>query len=149
MSVSQFPFSIGPFSRSFLPFTTPPIFAVTPEQWALLNGEVEGRLSSPQPWAAPCFSEVDGISQAVNSSACEFVKTNYLDGVARSLSMGAMSNTQWEGCQVTGEQCLLDWTNPSNSNATDAPYRCNYGSISRVSVSSMENSPLFFAQSPL
>jgi hypothetical protein len=49
----------------------------------------------------------------------------------------APSQPQWEGCQKTGKMCLLDWKNPHNPAAMQAPHQCELGSISSYYVSSL------------
>lgn len=49
--------------------------------------------------------------------------------VFRSDNFGSYEITQWETCQSTGDECLLDWTSPSNSAAFSPPRRCLQGSV--------------------
>lgn len=39
------------------------------------------------------------------------------------------AKTQWEACQATNSQCVLDASMPSNLAAFDAPQVCSQGSI--------------------
>jgi hypothetical protein len=43
--------------------------------------------------------------------------------------------TEWETCQETGAQCLLDSSNVSNPDAFDPPQACAQGSIPKYFVS--------------
>jgi hypothetical protein len=131
----------------------PPILAVTASQWAALSTKVGGRLYTNAPFAASCFPSLQDVGSVANASACSIVKANYIaEGTYNSYFkclrhslfpyvaprvgvFGAYTNTQWETCQITGEQCLLDWTNPNNTIATSPPYTCSYGSVSKQYVS--------------
>ncbi|PFH45424.1 hypothetical protein AMATHDRAFT_71699 [Amanita thiersii Skay4041] len=90
--------------------------------WDTLNQLVGGRLQRGVPFAQPCYT------QGFNSSECQQIKSSYVDEITRSRNFGAYIQTQWETCQETGQQCLLDSTMPSN----EAPIRqkCQQGSVS-------------------
>ncbi|KAI0353743.1 FAD-binding domain-containing protein [Trametes cingulata] len=53
----------------------------------------------------------------------------YTDPGMRSTTFGAWMNTEWETCQATSEQCLLDFTDPENPRAFSEPRRCGQGSV--------------------
>jgi len=55
--------------------------------------------------------------------------------VFRSQHFGAYEITQWETCQTSGDECLLDWTNPLNSAAFTPPQQCLQGSVPNFYVS--------------
>jgi hypothetical protein len=57
----------------------------------------------------------------------------YLSTVYRRDNFGAYINTQWETCQTTGAQCLLDASDPTNS-TTMAP-ECQLGTVPGYFVS--------------
>ncbi|KZP23305.1 FAD binding domain-containing protein [Athelia psychrophila] len=108
--------------------TSSGILSVTPSEWAGLSQQVGGRLYAGTPYSSPCFK--DGL----NSSACDSVRAGYGDELSRSNSSGAYINTQWETCQVTGAQCLLDSTDPSNEAPLQAT-QCQLGSVSNYYAS--------------
>ena len=47
------------------------------------------------------------------------------------------SQTEWETCQATSEQCLLDYTNTSNPAAFSPPQVCAQGSVPSYYVGSL------------
>jgi len=98
----------------------------TPSSWGELSTQVEGRLLPGKPYASVCFPD----DPDYDSALCDEVEKNYLDEFKRTMYPSAQIQPQWEGCQRLNEQCLLDWTNPTNDNATKAPYRCSTGSVS-------------------
>ncbi|KAL0961194.1 hypothetical protein HGRIS_006163 [Hohenbuehelia grisea] len=91
--------------------------------WDELREKVDGRLYAGSPWAKPCFDDPE-------SDACREIRLNYRDEASRASSSGAYINTQWETCQSTREQCLLDYTNPRDKSAISSPYSCSLGSVS-------------------
>ncbi|KAK1236221.1 hypothetical protein PQX77_000542 [Marasmius sp. AFHP31] len=87
-----------------------------------LNATVQGRLSRGTPLAMSCSEDPD-------SDACRSAQKGYLDAAFRSSIPGAYVNTQWETCQMTEEQCLLDYTNTSDVFPVLPPRGCHLGSI--------------------
>ncbi|KAJ7026046.1 hypothetical protein C8F04DRAFT_1298323 [Mycena alexandri] len=53
----------------------------------------------------------------------------YQNEKARTHQAGEYTWGQWEGCQDTGEQCLLDFAVPTDEAATASPDTCDLGSI--------------------
>ncbi|KAF9072912.1 hypothetical protein BDP27DRAFT_1319624 [Rhodocollybia butyracea] len=82
------------------------------DEYARLNSSVEGRLSKGTPLALPC-----AIASGTRSEECVQIQQGYLD------------EAQWETCQTTGAQCLLDYTNTSNLSPIAPPRECLLGSI--------------------
>lgn len=117
--------------------------AVDPDLWANLNQAVEGRLFEGAPLAQPC-------SKAnFTASECANVQKNYVDPgtfppdtlsslqltgceAFRTGNPGSTVNSNWETCQTTGEQCLLDPSNPSD--LTPLNGGCALGSVSQYYV---------------
>ncbi|KAJ6596316.1 hypothetical protein DFH09DRAFT_1024151 [Mycena vulgaris] len=58
------------------------------------------------------------------------VQTQYTNETYRTENFGAFINTQWETCQSTGAQCLLDGSDPLDFSARMPPARCEPGSVS-------------------
>ncbi|KDR75664.1 hypothetical protein GALMADRAFT_226306 [Galerina marginata CBS 339.88] len=104
--------------------------AASLQQWNLLNFTVGGRLHTGTPFSQPCFSSsAGGVSDGTNADACAAVQTNYINRLFRSDHFGAYELPQWETCQATGDECLLDATNTSNSLAFSPPAQCLQGSV--------------------
>ncbi|TFK67438.1 FAD-binding domain-containing protein [Pluteus cervinus] len=91
--------------------------------WNGLRDQVGGRLIPAVPLAAPCFSE------GFNSTACEVVKKGYVDELFRSNSTTGYIQTQWESCQTTGQQCLLNFLDPDDPSPVAAPHKCSPGGL--------------------
>lgn len=53
------------------------IAATTPEQ--LLSRQVDGRFYSNTPFSAPCFTNVNGESQIVDTASCATIQQGYLN----------------------------------------------------------------------
>ncbi|KAJ7017040.1 hypothetical protein C8F04DRAFT_484826 [Mycena alexandri] len=90
-----------------------------------LRTAVDGRLFPGVPLAYPCFHNEGG-------SDCHTVQSQYLNETYRADNFGAFINTQWETCQSTGAQCLLDSSDPNNPNATSG--HCELGSIAQYFI---------------
>ncbi|KAF9525498.1 FAD binding domain-containing protein [Crepidotus variabilis] len=88
----------------------------TPD-WNALKRQVQGRLYTTTPFSQPCFDNYA-------SSDCQDLLQEYSTGDARTNYPSAYIQTQWESCQSTSEQCLLDPTNPGSNNG-----QCLMGSI--------------------
>ncbi|KAF8883172.1 hypothetical protein CPB84DRAFT_1750726 [Gymnopilus junonius] len=80
--------------------------------WDSLNRTVGGRLKIGVPFAQPCFSLLNGGRANVATNT-----TN----VQRSSPDMPIT--------TTGDQCLLDFTNPSNPAAFSPPAQCQQGSV--------------------
>lgn len=99
---------------------------VSQSEWDDLNYQVGGRLFRSAPFAKPCFT------RPFPSPSCVQVQDGYVDEETRANTSSAYIQSQWETCQVTGEQCLLDYTNPKNEEPTTR--KCLPGSIPRYFV---------------
>ncbi|KAJ7615845.1 hypothetical protein FB45DRAFT_934776 [Roridomyces roridus] len=113
-------------AQSFFPSAPLSLFSsLHVSQTALdeLRTAVGGRLFSSVPFAYPCFSE------GPTASSCISVQSQYTNETFRAGEFSALINTQWETCQTTGAQCLLDASDPFNSAATKPPHRCERGSV--------------------
>ncbi|KAJ7146875.1 hypothetical protein C8R44DRAFT_579114, partial [Mycena epipterygia] len=84
--------------------------------WAELSSRVGGRIFQASPFAQPCFANA-------TSPECATVQAT------RTHEAGAYTWAQWETCQVSGEQCLLDFATPTDPEATASPNTCDLGSI--------------------
>ncbi|RPD52974.1 FAD-binding domain-containing protein [Lentinus tigrinus ALCF2SS1-7] len=138
-SVSSAPFYILSYMRStvflIVLLVVPtcmggPIAAVSEEQWKLLNSSVHGRLHAAVPFARPCFAQTaDTVFGEADQEQCVAVQATYTDPGTRAGIMGSFMNTEWETCQATSQQCLLDFLDPRDTNAFNAPQICAQGSI--------------------
>ncbi|RPD54851.1 FAD-binding domain-containing protein [Lentinus tigrinus ALCF2SS1-7] len=103
---------------------------VPPDQWDALNSTVGGHLHVAAPFSRACFPEaVTGVPGTFDESACTQVQQNYNDPASRSNSFGAYMNTQWETCEATSEQCLLNFLNTSDPSAFTPPQVCAQGGV--------------------
>lgn len=98
-----------------------PLAAPT-DMWAALSARVGGRVFEPLPFARPCFDDAA-------SPECAHVQELYQNEKARTAQPGGYTWGQWETCQATGEQCLLDFATPTDPAATASPNTCELGSI--------------------
>ncbi|KAI0683912.1 FAD-binding domain-containing protein [Cerioporus squamosus] len=107
-----------------------PIQGVPKQELDALNATVGGRLHVAAPFSRPCFPEASvGVSGNFDEVQCTQVQENYVDAVTRSNVFGAYMNTQWETCQATSEQCLLNFLNASDPSAFSPPRECAQGSV--------------------
>ncbi|KAJ7189133.1 FAD-binding domain-containing protein, partial [Mycena filopes] len=92
--------------------------------WAALSARLGGRdrVFEAKPFAEPCFANA-------TSAECASIQELYQNEKARTAQAGGYTWGQWEGCQDTGEQCLLDFATPSDEAATASPNTCAQGSI--------------------
>ncbi|KAJ7725699.1 hypothetical protein B0H16DRAFT_279117 [Mycena metata] len=90
-----------------------------------LRAAVGGRLFPGVPLAYPCFHNEGGAD-------CHTVQSHYLNETYRTDNFGAFINTQWETCQSTGAQCLLDPSDPTNPKTTSE--HCELGSIAQYFI---------------
>ncbi|KAJ7111997.1 hypothetical protein C8R44DRAFT_632447 [Mycena epipterygia] len=105
------------------------IAIATSDDWHDLSVEVGGRLLKGVPFSSPCFSDLDGIAFTPNITACDVVRTGYNDELVRSNISGAYMITQWETCQSSAEQCLLDYIDPENPTPSLPTQTCHTGSV--------------------
>ncbi|KAJ7758659.1 FAD-binding domain-containing protein [Mycena metata] len=98
-------------------------FSNTPTDiWAALSTRLGGRVFKAKPFAEPCFANA-------TSAECASIQELYQNEKARTHQAGGYTWGQWEGCQDTGEQCLLDFAVPTDEAATASPNTCALGSI--------------------
>jgi hypothetical protein len=74
-----------------------------------------------RPFSQPCYEDWDSVE-------CTAVRESYTQATPRSNNSGAYVHTQWETCQTSAEQCLLDYTNPNNRDAVQVK-DCAQGSV--------------------
>ncbi|KAJ3821172.1 hypothetical protein F5880DRAFT_1666568, partial [Lentinula raphanica] len=93
-------------------------------EYAALNSSVGGRLFKGTPIVQPCVPSKDA-----RPGNCTEVLSEYVDEVFRTSTPGGYVVPQWETCQTTGAQCLLDYTDPFNLDPVTPPRQCRLGSI--------------------
>ncbi|KII94006.1 hypothetical protein PLICRDRAFT_171694 [Plicaturopsis crispa FD-325 SS-3] len=101
---------------------------ISTSKWNALNATLEGRLRRGLPLSSACFSKVNGHNTSIDDSECTTVQQSNLNTTFRVSQFGSFMLTQWETCQRTSEQCLLDASNPLNP----APWtdgECQQGSV--------------------
>ncbi|KAF8187168.1 FAD-binding domain-containing protein [Pholiota molesta] len=100
------------------------------DDWLSLNDTLGGRLRRGVPFAQPCFLSVLPDGSSTNDLArCAEIQEKNEDHLFRSENFGSYELPQWETCEATGDQCLLDWTNPLNTAAFSPPRQCKQGSV--------------------
>ncbi|KAI0708921.1 FAD-binding domain-containing protein [Cerioporus squamosus] len=112
-----------------------PIHDGPKDQWDILNATVHGRLHEASPFARSCFPETSGdVYGRYDAGICTAVIAGYGDPAFRVNEFGSYMNTQWETCQATSDQCLLDYYNASNPAATTPPRVCAQGSVPKYYI---------------
>ncbi|KAJ7589809.1 FAD-binding domain-containing protein [Mycena floridula] len=102
----------------------------TPANWATLNHTLNGRLQIGEPIARPCYTNAAAnVPGFASQAACSNVQSEYGTQAWLIKQFGSFINTQWSTCQTNEDQCLLDWTNPSNPLAFSPPRTCSQGSV--------------------
>ncbi|KAJ6556598.1 FAD-binding domain-containing protein [Mycena vulgaris] len=99
-----------------------PLASTPTDIWEALSARVGGRVFQPTPFAQPCFENA-------TSAECASVQELYQNEKARTHQPGGYTWGQWETCQTSGEQCLLDFATPTDPEATASPNTCELGSI--------------------
>ncbi|KAJ7472781.1 hypothetical protein FB451DRAFT_1134378 [Mycena latifolia] len=107
----------------------PTATAATSQDWLDLSVQVGGRLLKGVPISSPCFSNLNGVAINPNLTACTEVRTGYDEELFRQNVPGAYMITQWETCQVSGQQCLLDYLDPENPTPSLPSQTCSTGSV--------------------
>jgi hypothetical protein len=97
--------------------------------WDSLNKTLNGHLHAATPLASPCFAQVNVKAVASHPEVCAEIQAQYTNPRFRVDQFAAHEETQSEGCATAiDQQCLLDTSNPTNTQAT-ANISCNQGSV--------------------
>ncbi|KAJ7860888.1 FAD-binding domain-containing protein [Mycena leptocephala] len=115
-----------------VPLTTTPT-----DIWEALSTRVGGRVFQAAPFAQPCFANASSPECATVQALTKTRVSPPLDPMLNILSPAEERTAtasgytwgQWETCQDTGEQCLLDFAVPTDAAATATPNTCELGSI--------------------
>ncbi|THH06479.1 hypothetical protein EW145_g4058 [Phellinidium pouzarii] len=105
------------------------IASISQSTWNSLNKTVGGRLFAAVPFSRPCFQDAVGMVGAFDNTACNAIEENYTNKTFRRNIFGSYMNTEWETCQMTSSQCLLDSNEPTDPLAFTPPRTCNQGSV--------------------
>ncbi|KAK0227835.1 hypothetical protein IW262DRAFT_1531574 [Armillaria fumosa] len=98
----------------FFIFYWPASAVPTTAEWLNLAHSVDRQLHGALPFASSCFSTVNGASSMPNETECTGVQAMYANATVQSKHFSTYMMLQWEMCQKTSEQCLLDSSNTSN-----------------------------------
>ncbi|KAF5361121.1 hypothetical protein D9758_009078 [Tetrapyrgos nigripes] len=126
--------ALGPISvvasTSSTAYSQTPWSTVSSSLLHTFNTTVDGRLSQGFPFAAPCAMMSNDSSNSTGTTpTCDQIQAGYLDEEFRTNNFGAYTNPQWETCQTTGDQCLLDWRDPKSLAPVLPPNQCKPGSV--------------------
>ncbi|KAK0498510.1 hypothetical protein EDD18DRAFT_1158024 [Armillaria luteobubalina] len=93
------------------------------DTWRSLNFTLGGKLLLGEPFAKPCW-DADVDSEAI----CALIQAQYSNETFRSMTSGGYVNPEWETCITSGDQCLLDYTDPTNVEPLRST-KCKRGSV--------------------
>ncbi|KAL4940755.1 hypothetical protein BDV06DRAFT_213210 [Aspergillus oleicola] len=99
-----------------------PLSSINQSTWDAFNARVNGRLHNGEPMWAPCYRRVNGHTQRPDLGECAVLQENTGNATFSTAQFAGFRNTNWAGCQTTGEACLFDGTSSGNST-------CYQGSI--------------------
>ncbi|THH08062.1 hypothetical protein EW145_g2966 [Phellinidium pouzarii] len=106
------------------------VVTATQSELASLNATVQGRLFAASPFARPCFKDAKTVFEgAFDNTACTAIEENYTNKTFRREIFGSYMNTEWETCQTSSSQCLLDSNDPQDPLAFSPPRQCQQGSV--------------------
>ncbi|KAL4863949.1 hypothetical protein BDV12DRAFT_201592 [Aspergillus spectabilis] len=104
------------------------IASITDAQWNAFNETVSGNLRNGEPMLAPCYTRYNGQSQSPDLDQCAVVQTKGGDLNFATGQFGYYVQSQWGGCQATGESCTFGALRPDI--LTPILDKCDQGSIS-------------------
>ncbi|KAF7290557.1 FAD-binding domain-containing protein [Mycena indigotica] len=99
-----------------------PLSAGPVDIWVALNETLGGRVFQAAPLAQPCFDDPA-------SDKCKETQELYQNEKFRTKQASGYTWGQWETCQASGAQCLLDFAVPTDKTAFSSPNTCRLGSI--------------------
>ncbi|KAL5335987.1 hypothetical protein BJX70DRAFT_304232 [Aspergillus crustosus] len=105
---------------------------ISPEQWAELNTTVSGNLHVGEPMLAPCYTRYNGRPQSPDLAQCALVQSKGGDLDFATTQFGYYVQSQWGGCQATGESCTFGAIRPDI--LTPVLGVCEQGSVSSMYV---------------
>ncbi|KAL2828516.1 hypothetical protein BDW59DRAFT_178861 [Aspergillus cavernicola] len=118
--------TIGPLTASALA-PRASVLSVSQSAWEALNASVSGRLNNGIPMLAPCYDVYNGEEQVLNIEECNLLQEHRSDHLFVSDRFGGYQESNWGGCQVTGESCAMSTTVPDLD--TPVTRLCAQGSV--------------------
>ncbi|KAL3463272.1 hypothetical protein BJX64DRAFT_276583 [Aspergillus heterothallicus] len=103
------------------------LFSVAQADWDAFNASVSGQLRDGIPMLAPCYTVYNGKSQVPDSSTCSTLQESRHDLSFVSEHFGGYGESNWGGCQATGDNCALRRTVPDLTTPVTRP--CEQGSV--------------------
>ncbi|KAL4876180.1 hypothetical protein BJY04DRAFT_231890 [Aspergillus karnatakaensis] len=105
-----------------------PLSSITDEQWSAFNETVSGNLHNGEPMLAPCYARYNGQVQKPDLGQCATVQAKGGDLNFATTQFGYYVQSQWGGCQATGEECTFGVIRPDI--LTPLLDTCEQGSVS-------------------
>ncbi|KAL2843126.1 hypothetical protein BJY01DRAFT_216075 [Aspergillus pseudoustus] len=118
--------AVGPVAASALN-SRASLLSVAQADWDAFNASVAGQLHDGIPMLAPCYTVYNGESQDPDPSACTTLQESRHDLFFVSDNFGGYGESNWGGCQATGDNCALSMTVPDLT--TPVTRACEQGSV--------------------
>ncbi|KAL4904092.1 hypothetical protein BDW74DRAFT_185763 [Aspergillus multicolor] len=118
-----------------LAFSKRALIASVPQSaWDALNASVNGNLHYGEPMLAPCYTRYDAATESPNLDLpeCAAAQTRGGNLEYSTAQFGSYVNSQWGGCQTTGESCVFGAIRPDI--LTPLLNECRQGSVPRLYV---------------
>ncbi|KAL4924430.1 uncharacterized protein BDV17DRAFT_211283 [Aspergillus undulatus] len=109
--------------------TSGTMLSVSQLDWEVFNASVSGRLHDGIPMLAPCYGSYDGGEQTLNTETCSILQGNRQDHLFVSDQFGGYQESNWAGCQASGDNCAMKMTVPDLDTPTER--ECLQGSVPR------------------
>ncbi|KAL4899568.1 hypothetical protein BDW74DRAFT_171478 [Aspergillus multicolor] len=103
------------------------VLSVSDADWDAFNSSVSGRLQNGVPMLAPCYTNYNGQQQDVDSQVCDALQQNRANHLFVTEQFGGYQESNWGGCQKTGDNCAMKLTVPDTETPTSRP--CMQGSV--------------------
>lgn len=106
----------------------PPIYFITPAQWAAFNSSVGGRLRAGTPIGLPCYQMYYNgayVKKTQIGAACNQIQASVASSTFIADNFGGYQNTNWGACQANSQSCYL--SGAISSNGTNGT--CDQGSV--------------------
>ncbi|RDW84128.1 uncharacterized protein DSM5745_04454 [Aspergillus mulundensis] len=110
------------------------IASIPSSAWDALNASVNGNLHYGEPMLAPCYARYDAATESPNLDIpeCLEAQTRGGDLTYSTSQFGSYVNSQWGGCQRTGESCTFGAIRPDI--LTPVLKECKQGSVPSLYV---------------
>ncbi|KAL4942348.1 hypothetical protein BDV06DRAFT_211930 [Aspergillus oleicola] len=110
-------------------FNLASVLFVSQSDWDAFNVSVSGRLHDGVPMLAPCYGVYDGVEQKPDTETCSTLQSNRHDHLFVSNHFGGYQESNWAGCQSTGDNCAVKKAVPDLE--TPVERKCKQGSVPR------------------